>query len=62
MTSLEPRLVGLAGALRRHGVVTGTSDVVDAGRVMAVLGLADRERLREGMAAALLRRGGQRQV
>lgn len=62
MTHLEPRLVGLANALRRHGVLAGTSDVIDAGAVVAVLGLADRERLREGLAAALLRRGGQREV
>ena len=62
MTSLEPRLVGLSGALRRHGVANGTSDVVDAAAVMTALGLEDRERLREGVAAALLRRTGQRQV
>lgn len=62
MTSLEPRLVGLTGALRRHGVVAGTSDVVDAAAVVTALGLDDRERLREGLAAALLRRSGQRQV
>ena len=49
MTSLEPRLVGLAGALRRHGVANGTSDVVDAAAVMTALGLEDRERLREGV-------------
>ncbi|HPB73325.1 MAG TPA: hypothetical protein PLX71_10145, partial [Phycicoccus sp.] len=62
MTSLEPRLVGLTNALRQHGIGAGTSDVVDAARVVTVLGLADRERLREGLAAALLRRGGQRAV
>lgn len=60
--SLEPRLVGLANALRRHGVAAGTSDVVDAAAVIDVLGLDDRERLREGLAAALMRRSGQRQV
>lgn len=62
MTTLEPRLVGLTNALRQHGIGAGTSDVVDAARVVTVLGLADRERLREGLAAALLRRGGQRAV
>jgi uncharacterized protein with von Willebrand factor type A (vWA) domain len=54
--------VGFATALRRHGVVAGTSDLVDAGAVIQVLGMADRGRLREGLAAALLRRSGQRQV
>lgn len=62
MTALEPRLVGFANALRQHGVVAGTSDVVDAATVMTALGLEHRERLREGLAAALLRRSGQRQV
>ena len=62
MSTLEPRLVGFATALRRHGVVAGTSDLVDAGAVIQVLGMADRGRLREGLAAALLRRSGQRQV
>ncbi len=59
---LEPRLVGLTNALRRHGVVAGTSDVIDAAAVITTLGMEDRERLREGLAAALTRRGGQRQV
>lgn len=62
MSALEPRLVGLTNALRRHGVVSGTSDVIDAAAAVRVLGLADRERLREGLAAALLRRSGQREV
>ena len=62
MTGLEPRLVGLTNALRRHGVVAGTSDVIDAAAVITALGMEDRDRLREGLAAALTRRGGQRQV
>lgn len=61
-TALDSRLVGFARALRGHGVVVGTSEVVDAGLAAQVLGLDDRERLREGLAAALLRRAGQRQV
>ena len=61
-TALDSRLVGFARALRGHGVVVGTSDVVDAGAAAHVLGLEHRERLREGLAAALLRRAGQRQV
>lgn len=59
---LGRRLVDLAGAMRLHGVVVGTSDVVDAGQVACVLGLGNRERLREGLAAALVRRGEQRGV
>ena len=61
-TALDSRLVGFARALRGHGVVVGTSEVVDAGAAAHVLGLDDRARLREGLAAALLRRAGQRQV
>ena len=34
----------------------GPSETVDAGQVMSVLGLADRETLREGLACAVLRR------
>ena len=60
--ALGPRLVAFASALRGHGAVVGTSDVIDAGGVIAVLGLAERERLREGLAAALLRRGGHRPI
>lgn len=59
---LGRRLVALADAMRRHGVVVGTSDVVDAGHVAGALGLENRERLREGLAAALVRRGEQRGV
>ncbi|MFC7486601.1 VWA domain-containing protein [Knoellia sp. CPCC 206453] len=61
-TALDSRLVGFARALRGHGVIVGTSEIVDAGAAAHVLGLDDRGRLREGLAAALLRRAGQRQV
>ena len=61
-SALDSRLVGFARALRGHGVVVGTSEVVDAGAAALVLGLDDRGRLREGLASALLRRAGQRQV
>ena len=61
-TALDTRLVAFARALRGHGVVAGTSEVVDAGLVMRAIGLEDRERLREGLAAALMRRAGQRPV
>lgn len=56
------RLVAMVEALRGHGMVVGTSETVDAARVMTVLSLADRSLLREGLAAALLRRTGQRRV
>lgn len=49
-------LVGFVEALRAHGISVGPSETVDAGRVLAVLGLADREVLREGLACAVLRR------
>ncbi|MFH8369305.1 VWA domain-containing protein [Streptomyces sp. NPDC018031] len=59
---LTGRLTGLVGALRAHGVRVGTGESVDAARALTVLGLADRERLREGLAAALLHHQGQRAV
>lgn len=59
---LAARLVAFCGALRSHGVPVGTSEVVDAGAVITALGLERRDRLREGVAAALMRRAGQRSV
>ncbi len=59
---LAGRLVAFATALRSKGMQVGTSEVVDAGQVATVLGLEDRPLLREGLAAALVRRGGQREV
>lgn len=59
---LAARLVAFAGALRSKGLRVGTSEVVDAGQVVTVLGLDDRDLLREGLASALVRRGGQREV
>ncbi len=50
------------GALRRHGVAVGPGETVDAARVLGVLDLVHREHLREGLAAALLRRSAQRQA
>lgn len=49
-------LVGFVGALRRKGIVVGPSETVDAGQVLTVLDVLDREALREGLASALLRR------
>lgn len=59
---LAGRLVELVGALRSKGIPAGTSETVDAAAVIDVLGLSDREQLREGLASALVRRGGQRDV
>ncbi|MCX3290089.1 VWA domain-containing protein [Streptomyces sp. NEAU-H22] len=56
------RLTSLVGALRAHGMRIGTGESVDAGRAVEELGLADRELLREGLAATLLHGAGQRQV
>ncbi|WP_028479629.1 VWA domain-containing protein [Nocardia sp. CNY236] len=49
-------LVGFVEALRARGIAVGSSETVDAGRVVTVLDLMDREVLREGLACALLRR------
>jgi uncharacterized protein with von Willebrand factor type A (vWA) domain len=59
---LAGRLVEFVEALRSKGIPTGPSESVDAAAVMRVLGLEDRNLLREGLAAALVRRGGQRDV
>ena len=52
---LPGHLVGFVEALRGSGISVGPSETVDAGRVMATLGLGDREVLREGIACAVLR-------
>ncbi|RJO69871.1 VWA domain-containing protein [Nocardia panacis] len=49
-------LVGFVEALRARGIPVGPSETVDAGRVLTVLDLMDREAMREGLACALLRR------
>ncbi|WP_067523656.1 vWA domain-containing protein [Nocardia uniformis] len=53
-------LVGFVEALRARGIPVGPSETVDAGQVVTVLDLMDREVLREGLACALLRRTSQR--
>ncbi|MFG2456056.1 VWA domain-containing protein [Streptomyces sp. NPDC048523] len=60
--STAERLTSLVGALRAHGVRIGTGETVDAAQAVEVLGLADRERLREGLAATLLHSTAQRRV
>ncbi|SPF04679.1 VWA domain-containing protein [Streptomyces sp. MA5143a] len=59
---LAERLTGFVRALRGHGIRIGPGETVDAAAVLEVLGLTDRERIREGLAAALLRADRQRAV
>ena len=59
---LPGHLVGFVEALRGQGISVGPSETVDAGRVMGVLGLGDREILREGLACAVLRRPEHRET
>ena len=55
-------LVGFVEALRKVGIDVGPSETVDAGRVLATLGLGDRKVLREGLACAVLRRPDHRET
>ncbi len=59
---MASRLTGLVATLRSHGLRIGTGETVDAAAALEALGLADRERVREGLAAALLHQEGQRAV
>lgn len=59
---LPGRLVEFVGALRSKGIPAGTSETVDAAAIIEVLGMGQRAQLREGLASALVRRGGQREV
>src|SRR5690606_33552248 len=59
---LAGRPVECVGAVRSKGIPAGTSETVDAAAVIDVLGMSDRALLREGLASALVRRGGQRDV
>ncbi len=59
---LAARLTGFVRALRTHGLRIGPAETVDAAAVLDVLGLAEREQVRAGLAAALLRTDGQRGV
>ncbi|MFI9409671.1 VWA domain-containing protein [Nocardia gamkensis] len=60
--SMTDRLVAFVGLLRDHGINAGPSETIDAAEAMVALGIDDRDRLRSGMAACLLRRNGQRAV
>ena len=55
-------LVEFVEALRGVGIAVGQSETVDAGKVMATLGLGNREVLREGLACAVLRRADHRET
>ena len=57
---LPGHLVDFVSALRRHHVAVGPGETVDAAQVLGALDLLERDQLREGLAAALLRRSGQR--
>jgi len=54
------RLTGFVQALRAHGMQIGPGETLDAAAAIQVLGLDQRERVRAGLAAALLRREGER--
>lgn len=59
---LPGHLVAFVEALRGSGIAVGPSETVDAGQVLATLGLGDREVLREGLACAVLRRADHRET
>jgi uncharacterized protein with von Willebrand factor type A (vWA) domain len=59
---LPGHLVGFVEALRSQGISVGPSETVDAGQVLSVLDLTDREAVREGLACAVLRRADHRQT
>ncbi|BBY30773.1 vWA domain-containing protein [Mycolicibacterium sediminis] len=55
-------LVEFVEALRGVGIAVGPSETVDAGRVLATLGLGNRDQLREGLACAVMRRAEHRET
>ena len=57
---LVGHLDGFVRAVREAGVPVGISQAVDAAEVLTVVDLLDREQLRHGLAAVLLRRAAQR--
>jgi len=59
---LPGHLVGFVEALRAQGISVGPSETVDAGAVLSVLDLGDRQAVREGLACAVLRRADHRQT
>lgn len=61
-TAVADRLVDFVGALREHGIEAGPGETADAATTVTVLGVTHRDLLREGLAATLLHRSGQRSV
>ncbi|MGH3493260.1 MAG: VWA domain-containing protein, partial [Sciscionella sp.] len=59
---LTARLTQFIHALRGRGIQLGPGESIDAAAALRVLGLDDRERVREGLAATMIRRDGQRAV
>ncbi len=59
---LPGHLVDFVAALRANGVAVGPGETVAAAEVLGALDLLYREQVREGLAAALLRRSGQREA
>ena len=53
-------LEGFTAALRAAGVPAGTSEVLDATRVLGAVDLLDRDQLRAGLAATLIKRSAHR--
>ncbi|MEU2350049.1 VWA domain-containing protein [Modestobacter sp. NPDC049651] len=59
---LAGHLDGFVRAVREAGVPVGISQAVDAAQVLTAVDLLDRDQLRHGLAAVLLRRAAQRPV
>ncbi len=57
---LPGHLDGFVRAVREAGIPVGISQAVDAAEVLTVVDLLDREQLRHGLAAVLLRRAAHR--
>jgi uncharacterized protein len=57
---LAGHLDGFVRAVRDAGIPVGISQAVDAAEILTVVDLLDREQLRHGLAAVLLRRAAQR--
>ena len=55
MTRLSDELLRLVGELRSAGVPVSVAETLDAIRAVAAAGFSDRTRLREAMAAALVK-------
>ncbi|QUQ62921.1 vWA domain-containing protein [Kutzneria sp. CA-103260] len=60
--SVSDRLTEFVQALRAKGIQAGPGETVDAAAALEILGFDDREQTREGLAACLIRRDGQRAV